>query len=172
MFLTRHCYHLRRLGHTDLKFDSTQPYRRDPGQKHRKEVDQSEFFRSACSLNKGLEKWTNFAIWELRAALEEPSQGKSILNYEVITAAEWIFQGGEELFKQTRKEETEEQSRFTQSGSLFPGKAGSLRERWRFWKMRFAEVSKKVDEEAGERAIRAAKKMKDIEEQLASLDTT
>jgi Protein of unknown function (DUF3632) len=90
----------------------------------------------------------------------------------VITAAEWIFQGGEELFKQTRKEETEEQSRFTQSGSLFLGKAGSLRERWRFWKMRFAEVSKKVDEEAGERAIRAAKKMKDIEEQLASLDTT
>lgn len=108
----------------------------------------------------------------MRAALEEPSQGKSILNYEAITAAEWIFQGGEELFRQTRKDETEEQSRFTQSGSLFPGKAGSLRDRWRFWKMRFAEVSKKVDKEAGERAIRAAKKMKDIEEQLASLEST
>jgi hypothetical protein len=108
----------------------------------------------------------------MKAALEEPAKAMSIVNLGITTAAEWIFQGGEELFRRTRKDETEEQARFTQSGSLFPGKTGSLREKWQFWKMRFSKVSKQVDEDAGERAIRAAEKMREMEKQLASLESS
>lgn len=60
--------------------------------------------------------------------------------------------------------ESEDEARFTQPGILFPGKAGSRRERWQFWKLRFFEVSKQIDGDVGERAIRAAEKMREIEQ--------
>ncbi len=85
------------------------------------------------------------------------------MNYNTAVAIEWILQGGEKLFEQTREDVTEDEDRSTQPGILFLGKAGARRERWTFWKMRFLEVSNQVDEDIGERAIRAAEKMGMIE---------
>lgn len=85
------------------------------------------------------------------------------MNCDVAVAAEWILQGGEALHRGISEEVTEDEARSTKPGILYPGKAGLCRERWEFWKARFLEVSKQVDENIGKRAVCAAEKMKEIE---------
>lgn len=123
---------------------------------------------AARLLNSGLGKWTNFGIWELREGLEEPSQAKPVVNCRVAVAAEWILRAGEGLFAQlSEKDLSDDDARITQGGTLYDGKAGLCRARWEFWKMRFAEVSKQVDKDVAERAISAAEKMAEIEQEKA-----
>lgn len=132
------------------------------GEKAQKWLNLNSF--AARVLNKRLVKWTNFAIWGLRGALEEPSQSKPIMNHNLMTASEWILQGGEELFRQLSEDLAAEEDRSTQPGSLFTAKAGLRRERWNFWKKRFSEVSEQVDENVRERVRRAVEKMGKLEQ--------
>lgn len=89
---------------------------------------------------------------------------RAAMNCNVTTAAGWILHGGEAVFKYMSKDMDEDEARWVAAGSLFPGKSGSLRERWEFWKIRFAEVSQQVDEDVREQAIRAVEKMKKLEQ--------
>jgi Protein of unknown function (DUF3632) len=80
------------------------------------------------------------------------------MNCDVTAAMEWILQGGEELFEHLTEDVNKETARVTKHGILYQGKAGLCRARWEFWKMRFSEVSKQVDDDVWERALRAAQK--------------
>lgn len=115
---------------------------------------------AARLLGKGLVPWTQFAIWQLRDALEEPILPGSAMNCNISAATEWIFQGGVEFFRQLTEDVSEDNTRMTEAGSLYQGKAGLCRARWDFWEMRFSEVSKQVDEDVGEQALRAAQEMR------------
>ena len=118
---------------------------------------------AARLLGKDLPQWTNYAIWQLRSALEEPDQDKGALDCEVMAAAEWILQGGEELYKRFREDLDEAETRMTKPGSLYQGKAGLCRQRWDFWKQRFTDVSQQVSEGVGKQALLAADRMQTIE---------
>ena len=120
---------------------------------------------AARILGHGLEHWDSYAIWELRAALEEPTKAKSIMNCEVAAAAEWILHAEERLTGMFHEDVGPVVARETEPGALYQGKAGLCRARWAFWKMRFAEIgnSKQVDEDVGEVALRAAQKMRTVE---------
>lgn len=85
------------------------------------------------------------------------------MNAEVSAATEWIIHAGEVLFHLLTDDLNPDRARMTRPGSLYPGKAGLCRERWDFWKMRFSKISEQVDKDTGERASRAAQKMKEIE---------
>ena len=89
---------------------------------------------------------------------------RTAMNCNVATAAEWILHGGEAVFRYMSKDMDEDEARWVAAGSLFPGKSGSLRERWKFWKIRFSEVSQQVDEDVREQAIRAVEKMEKLEQ--------
>ena len=118
---------------------------------------------AARLLDKGFAQWTNFAIWALRAALEQPTSAGPIMNCDVTTATEWIFQGGEALFKLLKEDGlTEDEARSTRNGILYDGMPGLCRERWDFWKLRFSEVSEELDGDIRERAICAAETMEEI----------
>ncbi|KAF7511542.1 hypothetical protein GJ744_004130 [Endocarpon pusillum] len=125
-------------------------------------INQNSF--AARLLHTGLMGWTNFAVWEVRRVLEEPAGDRTFMNYSVATAAEWILQSGEEVFKEMSEDIDEDEARPMAAGSLFPGKSGSLRERWSFWKTRFPEVSQQVDEDVRKQAIRAVERMKELEQ--------
>jgi Protein of unknown function (DUF3632) len=89
---------------------------------------------------------------------------KSIMNCDVAVAAEWILHASQNLFRRLSEEDlSERDARGTQAGTLYQGKAGVCRARWEFWKMRLDEVSSRVDEDVGERALRAAQEMGRIE---------
>lgn len=119
---------------------------------------------TARLLDAGLAKWTNFAVWALRDALEEPTLAKPIMNCRVAVAAEWVLQSGEAFFRCISEEVDKDEARSTKPGALYLGKEGLCNERWGFWKKRLLEVSKQVDTNIEERAIRAVEKMEKIEQ--------
>lgn len=115
---------------------------------------------AARLLDKGFAQWTNFAVWALRAALEQPTSAGPIMNCDVTTATEWIFQSGEALFKRLNENTlTEAEARSMRNGILYHGKSGLCGERWDFWKLRFSEVSEELNGNIRERAISAAEMM-------------
>ena len=118
---------------------------------------------AARLLGMNLPQWDNYAIWQLRSTLEEPSQRKEILNCEVSAAAQWMLQGGADLFKRLDGDLSDEETRMTKPGSLYDGRAGLCRERWDFWKKRFADVGEQVDSDPGQEANAAAQRMSEIE---------
>ena len=105
--------------------------------------------------------WTNFAIWELREALEEPSTGPK-LDCDIAVAAEWIEHSGTFLFSELTDEEGDEEDRSTAAGSLYQGKDGLCPERWQFWKLRFGEISKQVGGDSQRTAVETKDKMEAI----------
>jgi hypothetical protein len=108
--------------------------------------------------------WTTFAVWTLRAALEDASSGPK-LDCDVAAAAQWIVHGGEVLFAECApKAEAQggEESRALASGQLYQGKSGLFVERWMFWKKRFGEICAQEGEKGG-MANEARDRMEDIE---------
>ncbi|RMJ23940.1 hypothetical protein PHISP_05188 [Aspergillus sp. HF37] len=106
--------------------------------------------------------WTTFAIWALRAALEDASSGPK-LDCDVAAAAQWIVHGGEVLFGEcTPEARGGDESRVLASGRLYQGKSGLFVERWMFWKKRFGEVYMQEGEK-GRMAREARDRMEDIE---------
>lgn len=80
--------------------------------------------------------WTNFAIWNFQAALEEPPQPQAVMDCHVSVLGECILNAGEGLYVKLGDEVSEDAARVTEPGSLYPGKARLSHERWRFWKER------------------------------------
>jgi len=94
-----------------------------------------------------------FAIWAMRQALETPQQddeqATSVQKYDayVPAAAAWAFGMGRELFR-TEEDLTptdRKQGNPARGGELWKGKAEFSKERWSFWKERFAEIGKRDD---------------------------
>lgn len=123
---------------------------------------------AARILGVGLQDWDNFAIWELRATLEEAdSTSESIKDAQLATACEWITQAGKYLHEKGRKGVTldDADARSLKTGKLLPDvKPGLSDERWTFWRERLAELSKGASNDAlKEKVERVVKLMKTLE---------
>ncbi|KAA8647173.1 hypothetical protein EYZ11_003851 [Aspergillus tanneri] len=108
--------------------------------------------------------WTVFGIWELREALEEPSE-ISRLECNVPAAAEWIRLSGELLYRQAiHGTEGKEEIPSVATGSLYNGKNTMCLERWKFWKCRFGDIGEEADKHIRQVALKARREMEVIEQ--------
>jgi hypothetical protein len=91
-----------------------------------------------------------FAIWAMREALEQPyednEEATAVQKYDahVPAAAVWVFGASRVLFD---KEEDltptdDRQGNPARGGELWKGKSEFSKERWSFWKERFAAIGK------------------------------
>lgn len=114
-------------------------------------------------MERNLVHWTNFAIWNFRAALEEPPQPQVVMDCHVSVLGEWISHAGEGLYAKLSDEVSEDAARVTEPGILYSGKAGLSHERWKFWKERLTEIGEVVSEDVKPVAVAAVEKMTEIE---------
>ena len=112
--------------------------------------------------------WTVFGIWELREALEEPSeipQG----GFHVRAAAEWIKNSGVFLYEVAiNGTEGHEECLLAATGPLYRGTNVVCLERWDFWKCRFGYIGEKAGDCTKQVALRARREMELIEEGCTS----
>lgn len=96
-----------------------------------------------------VQTWTNFGIWELRGALEEPPQSDAERDGQLRSSSEWILHAGSALrSKQGQQGELDDmEKRMLKGGSLFKGESGLSDERWGFWRDRFRELGGQVEDE-------------------------
>jgi hypothetical protein len=124
--------------------------------------------------------YINFALWEMRSALEEPSQKekdvttvvrKGVFDMKVRVACEWVTVAGKALLVECLRNCCEDhpnggsQGRPYGPGSLFQGAVGFGLERWGFWKRRLVEVKATVGEEVHGSIDKALAKMKAVEKE-------
>lgn len=116
-------------------------------------------------LGSGTQDWVNFAIWEIRDALEETPVSDAHRDCSVSAAVEWFLYSGE-LLRTRRLARSEDldgmEKRMFQGGKLFGGEAGLSDERWAFWTQRLRTLA----EEVGEADIKAK-----IEQALKKMDS-
>ena len=112
--------------------------------------------------------WTVFGIWELREALEEPSEipGSGL---HVRAAAEWIKHSGVFLYGAAiNGTEGHEECLSAATGSLYPGTNVVCLKRWEFWKCRFGNIGGKAGDCTKEVALRARREMQLIEQEYTT----
>jgi hypothetical protein len=91
-----------------------------------------------------------FGLWAMRQALETPhaddQQSTAVQKYEtyVPAAAAWVFGGFKILFlkHEDLTPKDNKSGNPAKGGELWKGKAEFSRERWLFWRERFAEIAK------------------------------
>ncbi|XTI85010.1 hypothetical protein V2W45_1518315 [Cenococcum geophilum] len=112
---------------------------------------------AARLLATGLVSWTHFAIWSLRAALENPPpKSRDFWGFRIYSSSK--------LFERLGDEDDEELLRVTATGPFYKGEPGLCPERWLFWKEKFRTIAQQVEsKEVKDIAISAADKM-DIKE--------
>ncbi|KAF4504763.1 hypothetical protein G6O67_008172 [Ophiocordyceps sinensis] len=125
---------------------------------------------AARMFGQGLQTWVNFAIWELRAALEEqlPSASPtSAKDASLATACEWIMHAGEALHGKSLETQSldEMEKRALKPGKLLNNSMSGLSdERWIFWRERVGTLGAGAGSgELKERAQKAVEKMKGLE---------
>ncbi|KAM5444714.1 hypothetical protein MferCBS31731_000169 [Microsporum ferrugineum] len=117
-------------------------------------VNQNAF--AARLLNLDQIFWSNFAVWSLRSALEEPPAANAESHRcNVEAAAQWMVYSGPYLLKEANedpaREAEEQEAAKTEAqpnrgqplaaGKLYKGKARLCTERWQFWKQQFGDIS-------------------------------
>ena len=107
-------------------------------------VDLNSF--AARLLATGLVSWTRFAIWSLRAALENPPlKPRDFWGFRIVAAAQWIKYSSSKLFERLGDEDDEELLRVTATGPFYEGEPGLCHERWLFWKEKFCTIALQVE---------------------------
>lgn len=101
---------------------------------------------AARAYGKGIVQWRNFAVWELRAALEEDFDNAAALEYHMAIVKEWVLHAGNRIFEDARTT-CNDDSKVLKPGSLYNGSPGLNMERWNFWKERLAEISRRTSGE-------------------------
>jgi hypothetical protein len=107
----------------------------------------------ASVTGKEIDDFSLFAIWAMRQALEIPqsddkqSTAAQKYNAYVPTAAVWVFGMGSTLYakEEDLTPKDSKQGNPAKGGALWKGKAEFSKDRWRFWKERFAEVGNMKD---------------------------
>lgn len=104
---------------------------------------------AALLLGNNVQDWNNFAIWELRGALEEDASSNADRDGQLWASSEWILHAGDVLrAKKGMGELDPMEKRMLKGGSKFEGEPGLSDERWQFWRTRFAELGEQVEDEA------------------------
>lgn len=99
---------------------------------------------------KSLEDLSIFAIWAMRQASEtlqqQDDQSTALQKYDayIPAAAVWVFGMGADLFDKEMDLTPADRKHGNpgKGGDLWKGKAEFSKERWAFWKERFAEIAK------------------------------
>ncbi|PFH59561.1 hypothetical protein XA68_12193 [Ophiocordyceps unilateralis] len=115
-----------------------------------------------------LQPWINLAIWELRAALEEPPPSTTTArDAGIATVCEWITHARDQLHRQGRQPRSLDpmEERALKPGKLFQGGDSGLSDaRWHFWRQRLAELGGDAGSaELRERAKTAVAQMEELE---------
>ncbi|KJZ78477.1 hypothetical protein HIM_01868 [Hirsutella minnesotensis 3608] len=123
---------------------------------------------AARMFGQDLQSWVNFAIWEMRAALEEQSpESSTAKDASLATACEWIVHAGKALHEQGRQVQKLDamEERALKPGKLLDGaKSGLSDERWRFWRERIGALGGGAGSgEMKERVQKAIDKMDELE---------
>lgn len=126
---------------------------------------------AARVLGAKLQLWVNFAIWELRAVLEEtPPSSARERDSGLLAACQWIAYAGEWLHEQGHRgqELDKMEERALKPGSLLRDeKSGLYDERWRFWRERLGLLGATAGSGAlKERVQGLVEKMKEMEERF------
>ncbi|KEY66858.1 hypothetical protein S7711_05212 [Stachybotrys chartarum IBT 7711] len=102
---------------------------------------------AARVLGGSLQSWENFAIWELRASLEEDPASSTARDAHLATASQWFIYAGKVLYDLSRNptELDEASARALTTGKLLDAKPGFSEERWKFWRERLAELVKETE---------------------------
>ncbi|KAK4899818.1 hypothetical protein LTR27_003084 [Elasticomyces elasticus] len=87
-------------------------------------------------------QWTNFAIWMLRSALEEPAVEGKPMSYRLWIATEWLLL--------TSGMEIEVDKKSLRTGQLCENIPWIGVERWNYWKTRAASVAEALDDWQGD----------------------
>ncbi|KAE8423833.1 hypothetical protein BDV36DRAFT_289930 [Aspergillus pseudocaelatus] len=112
--------------------------------------------------------WTVFGIWELREALEEPSEIPGS-GFHVIAAAEWIKHSGVFLYRAAiNGTEGHEERLSAATGSSYHGSNVVCLKRWEFWKCRFGHIGEKAGDCTKQVALRARREMELIEQECTT----
>ena len=87
--------------------------------------------------------WT-YIVWTMREALEEKpghddrKRGRGTQESYVIAAANWIIYAGDSVRMAVKDRKLQpDDSKASEGGELFKGKAGLTAARWSFWQHRF-----------------------------------
>ncbi|KAF8850064.1 hypothetical protein BDZ45DRAFT_633469 [Acephala macrosclerotiorum] len=120
---------------------------------------------SARLLDLGLAEWVFFAVWSIRAALEQETAVRDLWTYRILAGVQWIEHSGLNLFKRLSDVElTEDEKRNLQGGPLYHGPSGLCPERWAFWRSRFRDIAEGTgSEEVRKSAGKAADLMEAFE---------
>ncbi|RAH65680.1 DUF3632 domain-containing protein [Aspergillus aculeatinus CBS 121060] len=117
-----------------------------------------------------LRPWKEFAIWQLRSALEWPHVNPRLVDHHLAIVREWILHAGYELYRQRYEGFLEaDRKRRTKQGPLYRGRADIPRERWIFWKERIAELAKSASDDFQKTAAALVDRMNKIEENLQDI---
>ncbi|CAG8980517.1 hypothetical protein HYALB_00002514 [Hymenoscyphus albidus] len=126
--------------------------------------------------------FANFALWELRRALETPSQDEKnkdnhapneVVDMRVKVACEWIVQGTKMLLVACLHNSCGDHPNGGNDGTpygpgeAFSGNVGFSMERWGFWKRRIVELKATVGEDVHGIMDEALKKMTAVEFEAA-----
>lgn len=104
---------------------------------------------AALLLGNSVQTWHNFAIWELRGALEEEPRSNAERDGQLQSSSEWILHAGNVLRAKKGMDQLDEmEKRMLKGGSKFQGEPGLSDERWSFWRDRFRELGGQVEDEA------------------------
>jgi hypothetical protein len=118
---------------------------------------------AARLLNLGTNSWALFALWELRAALEEPCDGLA-LECNVAVATEWIIHAGKPLYASAVTIEEDNDHSKAANGPFYEGNDMLCLERWRFWKWRFGELGEQLEANTKQMALETRERMEAIEQ--------
>jgi hypothetical protein len=79
----------------------------------------------------------DFALWQVRYALEEETKYPEDKDCRVAAAAQWIIHSGQSIFRMIlTPDDLSPGSKALLPGRLYDGEAGYSLHRWRFWKER------------------------------------
>lgn len=110
--------------------------------------------------------WTNFGLWEIRSALEEtPSTTAHLRETVLFAACEWVLHAGPVLYEesQSHRELDDHDARSLMPGELVSTGPGFSKERWVFWRERFAVLGGQAGEDVRGRVEETVALMKELE---------
>lgn len=122
---------------------------------------------TARMLGASLQPFTNFAIWGLRSALEEPSSSEpNARDANLEVACEWFTHAGRVLHDKSREAEKLEDAdaRMLRTGEALEAQPGFSEQRWTFWREKLSEMSDETSDAAlKERVHKVVGTMKGLE---------
>nr|OQO31043.1 hypothetical protein B0A51_03750 [Rachicladosporium sp. CCFEE 5018] len=119
----------------------------------------------------GFRPWTALPIWQLRTALEEPPEGRLVMQCRLWVAAEWLSRCAEFLYQASRSTEAvdEATAQVLRPGSLCPDVEPLSLRRWEFWKSRIRVILEQSEEKGYESTV--VKRLRQAYERMTQAET-